>query len=304
MSTRKQMNNATKPAKKYSSYFGGDSDGENGNMSGGDERDPEVDYDDYESEAEDDSVVNDKKSKPVEGVDSGNEELNEEDSQEEDDDDEESEDQGEDEGEDEDEDLDAPIDTEEEESEDEDEEDEEEEPEEDADGNLVARPYARKPVPARNRKPVQNQVNVYSKSDDSEGEDDEDEDENYLQKFNAEINKEYIVDYHPECVISNYDEIATLAIVVRDKNGMIIDDLHRTPPYLTKYERARILGQRAKQINAGAPVYVKVPEKVIDGYIIASMELESKRIPFIVRRPLPNGASEMWRLSDLENVAF
>ena len=301
MSTRKQMNNATKSAKKYSSYFGGDSDGDNGNMSGGDERDPEVDYDDYESEAEDDSVANDKKSKPADGLDSGNEEPNE-DSE---DDEDEEEDQGEEE--DEDEDLDAPIDTEDEDEDEDDESDESDEEqgeEEDADGNVVSRPYARKPVPARNRKPVQNQVNVYSKSDDSEGEDDEDEDENYLQKFNAEINKEYIVEHHPECVISNYDEIATLATVVRDKNGNIVDDLHRTPPYLTKYERARILGQRAKQVNTGAPIYVKVPEKVIDGYLIAEMELKNKLIPFIIRRPLPNGGSEYWRLSSLEDVAF
>jgi DNA-directed RNA polymerase subunit K/omega len=152
---------------------------------------------------------------------------------------------------------------------------------------------------------------VYSNEDDSEGagddgdgEDDEDPDENYLQKFNAEINKNYITDFHPECIISNYDEVATLAVVVRDATGMIVDDLHRTLPYLTKYERARILGQRAKQINAGAPAFVKVPEKVIDGYLIAEMELANKTIPFIIRRPLPNGGSEYWRVNDLENIGF
>lgn len=155
-------------------------------------------------------------------------------------------------------------------------------------------------------------VNVYSNEDDSEGagdddgedDDDEDPDENYLQKFNAEINKNYITDFHPECIISNYDEVATLALVVRDATGMIVDDLHRTLPYLTKYERARILGQRAKQINAGAPAFVKVPEKVIDGYLIAEMELANKTIPFIIRRPLPNGGSEYWRVNDLENIGF
>lgn len=155
-------------------------------------------------------------------------------------------------------------------------------------------------------------VNVYSNEDDIEGagdddgedDDDEDPDENYLQKFNAEINKNYITDFHPECIISNYDEVATLALVVRDATGMIVDDLHRTLPYLTKYERARILGQRAKQINAGAPAFVKVPEKVIDGYLIAEMELTNKTIPFIIRRPLPNGGSEYWRVNDLENIGF
>jgi DNA-directed RNA polymerase I, II, and III subunit RPABC2 len=92
--------------------------------------------------------------------------------------------------------------------------------------------------------------------------------------------------------------------VVRDKDGIIIDDLHKTIPYLTKYERARILGQRAKQINSGAIPFVKVPENVIDGYIIAEIELKQKKIPFIIRRPLPNGGSEYWKVHDLEDISF
>jgi DNA-directed RNA polymerase I, II, and III subunit RPABC2 len=92
--------------------------------------------------------------------------------------------------------------------------------------------------------------------------------------------------------------------VVRNADGIIIDKLHRTIPYLTKYEKARILGQRAKQINSGAYPFVKVPETVIDGYIIAEMELKQKRIPFIIRRPLPNGGSEYWKVQDLEDISF
>jgi DNA-directed RNA polymerase I, II, and III subunit RPABC2 len=95
-----------------------------------------------------------------------------------------------------------------------------------------------------------------------------------------------------------------LTKVVRDKNNIVVDTLHRTIPYLTKYERTRILGQRAKQINSGATPFVKVPENVIDGYLIAELELQQKRIPFIIRRPLPNGGSEYWCVKDLENIAF
>lgn len=137
--------------------------------------------------------------------------------------------------------------------------------------------------------------------------DDDDEDgdgENYLKKFDESINQNYIVNFHPECALQNYDEIIAMTKVVRDKDGIIIDELHRTIPYLTKYEKARILGQRAKQINSGATPFVKVPENVIDGYLIAQLELEQKRIPFIIRRPLPNGGSEYWSLKDLENIAF
>ena len=151
---------------------------------------------------------------------------------------------------------------------------------------------------------VKPQVQTQLETSDEEEDDDDDDDTQYLQKFNSEINKNYIMEHHPECVINNYDEISSLTSVIRDKNNNIIDDLHRTLPYLTKYERARILGQRAKQINSGAKVFVKVPENIIDGYLIAQMELEQKRIPFIIKRPIPGGGCEYWNLKDLEIVGF
>ena len=147
-----------------------------------------------------------------------------------------------------------------------------------------------------------------SENDDGEGDDEgdeDDDDEDYLQKFDRDIKKNYIVDYHPECMIHNYEEISALTKVVRDKDNMIVDPLHRTIPYLTKYERTRVLGQRAKQINLGARPFVKVPENIIDGHLVAEMELTQKRIPFIIRRPLPgNSGSEYWNLKDLEIITF
>jgi DNA-directed RNA polymerase I, II, and III subunit RPABC2 len=151
-----------------------------------------------------------------------------------------------------------------------------------------------------------NGISILSDVDSEEDEeDDEDEDgENYLQKFDKEINHNYIVDLHPECLMNNYDEIISLSMVVRDKNNNIVDDLHKTLPYLTKYEKARVLGQRAKQINSGAKVFVDVPDNILDGYIIAELELKQKRIPFIIRRPLSSGGCEYWSLKDLEIIGF
>jgi len=135
--------------------------------------------------------------------------------------------------------------------------------------------------------------------------DDEDEiDEDYLQKFDSEITKNYVSEFHPECLNHNYDEISALTKVTRNSSNIIIDPLHRTIPYLTKYERARILGQRAKQIETGAKPLVKIPENIIDSYIIAELELEQKRIPFIIRRPIPGGGCEYWNLRDLELIIF
>ena len=123
-----------------------------------------------------------------------------------------------------------------------------------------------------------------------------------LKKFDNELRDNYLLKFHPESLVQNYDEIYNLARVVRDDNCVVVDALHRTLPMLTKYEKSRVLGQRAKQINDGATPFVKVPEGVIDGYLIAIKELEEKKIPFIIRRPLPNGGSEYWHLEDLEII--
>ena len=140
---------------------------------------------------------------------------------------------------------------------------------------------------------------------DDEEDDEEDEiTENYLEKFDTQIVKNYIDEFHPECFHHNYDEIAKLAIVVKNSDGIIVDPLHRTCPYLTKYERARILGQRAKQIETGGKPFVKVPENIVEAYIIAELELKEKKIPFIIKRPIPGGACEYWNLKDLEVIAF
>ena len=134
-----------------------------------------------------------------------------------------------------------------------------------------------------------------------DNEEDEDPDENYLQKFETNIKENYVSDFHPETSVHNYEEIVAMAKVVRDKNNIIVDPLHKTIPVLTKYERARVLGQRAKQIDNGSKPYVAVPDNIIEGHLIAQLELEQKRIPFIIRRPLPgNAGSEYWSLKDLE----
>ena len=137
-----------------------------------------------------------------------------------------------------------------------------------------------------------------------EDEDEDENEENYLQKFDNEINKNYIVDFHPECLNHNSDEVSKLSRVIRDESNIIIDPLHRTIPHLTKYEKARVLGQRAKQIETGSKPFVKLNENIIDSYVIAELELREKKIPFIIKRPIPGGAFEYWNLRDLEIINF
>ena len=135
---------------------------------------------------------------------------------------------------------------------------------------------------------------------DLEDDEEDDDDENYLQKFGEGIQKKVIEEYHPELVAHNTEEIEAMSKVVRDANGIIVDPFHKTIPILSRYEKARILGERAKQLNSGAQAFIEVDETMIDGYLIALKELEQKKIPFIIQRPLPDGGCEYWSLRDLE----
>lgn len=182
----------------------------------------------------------------------------------------------------------------EEEEENEEEENEEEEDEDNSiDGDINPDDVTKSALP-------QSAIFYDDEEEEEEEDDDEEEDESYLQKFKSEINKKYLIETHPECVKHNDEEIQILSTVIRDENNQIIDDLHRTLPYLTKYEKTRILGVRTKQINEGAPLFVEADPNIIDGYIIAEKELMERKIPFIIRRPIPNGGSEYWKVSDLE----
>lgn len=147
-----------------------------------------------------------------------------------------------------------------------------------------------------------NEENDNDENIDTDYEDDYSDNENYLKKFDKEVRENYILNFHPDSITHNYDEIYNLARVVRNGNNIICDELHKTLPILTKYEKTRVLGQRAKQLNEGATPFIKIGENMIDGYLIALKELEEKKIPFIIKRPLPNGGSEYWHLEDLEII--
>jgi DNA-directed RNA polymerases I, II, and III subunit RPABC2 len=71
-----------------------------------------------------------------------------------------------------------------------------------------------------------------------------------------------------------------------------------TTRYLTKYERARVLGTRALQISMNAPVMVDLDGET-DPLKIAEKELRERKIPIIIRRYLPDGSFEDWSVDEL-----
>ena len=124
-----------------------------------------------------------------------------------------------------------------------------------------------------------------------------------LKKIDESLKKK-IITFCPELKKKSYIEIKALTACIRDKHNNIIDDFHRTVPFMTKYEKAKILGVRAKQIDSGSKPYVNIEDTIIDSYKIAEKEVEEKKLPFIIRRPIPNGQSEYWKVKDLELLYY
>ncbi|RWS29945.1 DNA-directed RNA polymerases I: II: and III subunit RPABC2-like protein [Leptotrombidium deliense] len=84
-----------------------------------------------------------------------------------------------------------------------------------------------------------------------------------------------------------------------DVTGRAMENTKKiTTPYMTKYERARVLGTRALQIAMGAPLMVEL-EGETDPLIIAMKELKARKIPIIIRRYLPDGSYEDWGIDEL-----
>lgn len=89
------------------------------------------------------------------------------------------------------------------------------------------------------------------------------------------------------------DNIRILDASEKQPNAMRI-----TTKYMTKYERARVLGTRALQISMNAPVMVEI-EGETDPLKIAMKELRQRKIPIIIRRYLPDGSYEDWSIDEL-----
>ena len=110
--------------------------------------------------------------------------------------------------------------------------------------------------------------------------------------------------YHPELIV-DYIETVLQKVPLKstqpsgNKENVNYDAQHKTYPFLTLYERTKIIGLRANQLSQGARPFISIPEQITDVRDIARLELAQKKLPFIIKRPLPNGTFEYWRLSDL-----
>ena len=84
-----------------------------------------------------------------------------------------------------------------------------------------------------------------------------------------------------------------------EKTGRCLSKEERiTSNRLTKYEKAKILGIRANQIDRNAPVMIDIDGE-ISSLEIAKRELIEKKLPLIIERIHENGDYEHWSIDEL-----
>lgn len=114
--------------------------------------------------------------------------------------------------------------------------------------------------------------------------------EEKTSSIRPELKKLY--NQHPELIIDYVESVLPQVQSVENR---------KTYPFITHYEKTKIIGLRANQLSKGAKPYISLSGKeyITNVRDIARMELEQKRLPFIIKRPLPNGKYEYLRISDL-----
>lgn len=116
-----------------------------------------------------------------------------------------------------------------------------------------------------------------------------------MSDFDSTIDSETITSINNDTITEAFDFDN-----VEKKNEIIVPDDERiTIPKLTKYERVRLLGDRAKQISEAAKTLIRT-EKSKSAMDTAILELEHKIIPLKVIRKRPDGKIEIWKVSELD----
>ena len=116
---------------------------------------------------------------------------------------------------------------------------------------------------------------------------------------------QFLTIHHPECRLDYVEDVMKVLPLTsyppsgNGVNSQTTDMKHKSVPYLTLFEKTKLIGFRANQLAQGARPLVDVPPHITDVIDIARIELEQKRMPYILKRGMPDGTFEYWRLTDL-----
>lgn len=101
---------------------------------------------------------------------------------------------------------------------------------------------------------------------------------------------------------------------INTNNSVILDDYKKiknidasayiTLPWMTKYEFDQLIGLRTMHLSKGSQPFIELPEDFkikgnMELRLVAIKELTEKKLPYLIKRPLPNGTAEYWPVSKL-----
>jgi len=171
-------------------------------------------------------------------------------------------------------------DEEDEQKEDDEDEDEEDEEEEDEDGNIRRKPKKKGKKASSNSAQGNAVIGLGAVED--------------IDEEPVLMDDDYIERVHPEMILPDTKELQEIMrSYTRDEKPV----QRKSRPILSKYEATSIIGMRAQQIIRGSTPFIDSTE--VNPIDIALEELRAKLIPIIVRRVMPDGVSEYWRLTEL-----
>jgi DNA-directed RNA polymerase I, II, and III subunit RPABC2 len=128
----------------------------------------------------------------------------------------------------------------------------------------------------------------------------ENEDADFTNENDFLDEEEDITDFN----IEDNDISVDNSIKIMNHNDVlehIKNTVKKTYPILTKFERARIIGVRLQQLAYGAKPRVDTTNLRSLNEIVQK-ELILRKIPFIIKRPLPNNTFEYWKLEEFKEV--
>jgi len=128
---------------------------------------------------------------------------------------------------------------------------------------------------------------------------DEEQEEN--EELEPADEEEMLIDtkFNNRTIFENINKINELSNTSYEEDNKQIKKISR--PVLTKYELTKVISVRMEQIASGMKPLIQIKNKKnMDIYQIVLMELREKKVPFIIKRNLPNGQFEYWKLEDLE----
>jgi len=138
--------------------------------------------------------------------------------------------------------------------------------------------------------------NTIESNDDIEDDDKDNnvDDSDYAKSDNEENN---IID--EEDVDLEHNDF-DYSLIEEEENIKEINKITR--PFLTKYEKVKLLATRTNQLARGAKPMIKNVDYSITPKDLAKLELKEKVIPLIILRPIPNGKPERWKITEFKNI--